>query len=239
MIKQGILVCGLAVLGLAFSAQRAEASSLTFNLNQGLGDAGTVVVSQTLLQELGGVVDVLVTLNPGVVFATTGSGNPGIGDHPHFAFNFALALTAANINVIEDGANGVWTWSLYTPGNSGPTGGGDFGYAMLCDNCNNGTSAPRNPGALEFTITKTGLTLASFTANSNTPPYFFAADVGILKVGTADTFNTGMVFAGPPRDTRGCEENCDTAVPEPASLVLLGAGLAMTAFGLRRAAKKS
>ncbi len=223
LMLRGIIVC--AVL-LAMSG-RASAASFTLNDSGccGVGPFGTVVLTQMGTN----TVDILVDLRDGVAFVDTGSAAPG--NHPDFAWTLSSSLATAGISVaiVQDGGD---DWAFYNVRSAPITmsdGFGTYQFALYCNagpSCGPGASHP-NFGPLEFKVTiPTGLSVSDFVANS--AGTFFASD--IINGGQSGNGKTGLV--------RATGERQITAVPEPATLVLVGAGLLGIAKRSKRKARK-
>ena len=194
------------------ATSQAQATTMTFVLNQSatgpVGTGGTIVLDDTI----GGAntVNILVTLTDGYGFVKTGAGDA-------LAFNLS-GDPAITINDITSGF-------AIGPTNVSESPFGTFNYSVKCTSgCGPGGSSP-NPGPLSFDVTLTGITLGSFVGNAG--GYYFASDlIGPGPTGAPLTGN--MAALGGTRVT-------DVApVPEPASLMLLGTGLACAARTLRR-----
>jgi hypothetical protein len=148
-----------------------------------------------------------VTLTPGDQFVRTG-----------FSGSFAFDLIGNPAISVSDLTAG---WSLLST-NAGSLhfdGFGDLEYALECNACGNGGSHPF-AGPISFDVTAPGLTPASFQelSSGGSAQVNFVADI----LGT--TGKTGPVGA----------TVSSTSVPEPATLGLMGLGLAGATLLRRR-----
>jgi PEP-CTERM motif len=203
-----------AMLAVAAFSSAASASPITYSLNQdgctgGCGTGSTLFGTVTLTDSLNSVhIDVDLTPFGVTEFVHTGAGDALLFD-----------LAGGTISNLTTGfaAGGPDSASVF----------GSFTRSIICTvptGCGNGASHP-NPGPLSFDVTLTGITDASFTANGG--GFFFASDV---MGPTGNTGNVAALRAG------GHAPNDPTLapVPEPASLMLLGSGLALLGRQIRR-----
>jgi hypothetical protein len=186
---------------------QASADTLTFQLTSdhctggclgSASSAGTITVMDTG----SGQVSVDVTLNSGFKFIKGGFDTG-------FGFNLA-----GNPTITFSGVT-----SGFTPNSNPETAGslhmdgtGFFEYGVNCTGCGNGASSPL-AGPLDFTISGTGLSAASFEQNANLQ--FFAVDL----IGA--TGNTGGVDAS------------TKTVPDGGTTLMLLGGV-MVGFGILR-----
>jgi hypothetical protein len=176
----------------------------------GLLDYGKV----TLTDLVGGGVNVKVALLGGSGLVDTGA----LTFHS-LAFNLA-GSPIAGIDIA--GLPSLWTYA--GPANYTPGGGfGTFNYVINC----NTACGPSNPwtGGLDFDITTTSITTASFTDGGSAKDTYFVADISNPNGGDALTGRIGASYFGH-----------STEVPEPFTLSLFGAGMA-GAVALRRRKK--
>jgi len=194
-----------------FTAASASATTLTFNLDQGatgpLGNGGTVTIDDAVAN----TVHILVTLNPGYEFVKTGAGDA-------LAFNITgdPAITIV----------GITSGFSLGPTNANEAPFGKFNYSVSCTSgCGNGGSDP-NPGPLSFDVQLANVSVYQFVGSSK--GFYFASDlIGPGPEGAPRTGN--MASLGPNNGTTDV-----AAVPEPASLTLLGSGLMFVASRFRR-----
>ena len=156
-----------------------------------IGSQAGLCCFDVTLHQLTDAVQVTATLTDGAEFFV----DTGAGNHPGFAFNVdSGAITVSNVSA-------PWLLAMFhfTAVTTGGPAMGTFSYYF--DNPGNGSSA-HNPGPLQFTVNRSGITPADFVANAS--GFFFAAD--ILDAAGA----TGMSGISDP-----------ARVPEPGSVLFL------------------
>jgi hypothetical protein len=216
-LKSTALAMATCALGLGAFAAPASAGAFTYDFTLdncsapgcGLSNYGTVTVTDLV----GGGVTVNLALLNGAGLIDTGA----LTKHT-LVFNLA---GAPDIDIT--GLPSLWTYTdqaSFTPG-------GGFGTFNTIIDCNAGCAA-NNPytAALDFTITTSSITTASFLDGGTPLDAYFVADISNPTANGALTGRIGASYVGTPDDV-------PTRVPEPITLSLFAAGLA-GAGALRR-----
>ena len=230
----GFLLGGvLAVAGVtsANATPICSGSSCTFSLNTwaGSGSGPTVPPApwgSIVLTQDGVNVDVAVSTNPSVFFASTGAGASLL-----WSISGDPTLTLTGLNTTD------FSFSAGSP-TIHEDGTGYWNYAINCTICGTGGSPPQIGGLNALTFTIDNVQLANFVTsvdNKGSPTTTpLASDLAICAAPGSCT--TGDVEATLTVTTGG--GSGPPPVPEPGILSLFGTGLCAVAAMMRRRKKK-
>jgi hypothetical protein len=212
-ISNFLLTAMIGLLTLAATPAKADVLTFVFksdhctgNCSTGAANMGTITVTDAGAN----TVTVGVTLQSGFGFVDTGAGNGA-------SFFFRLL---GNPTITYSGITTGWSIPDVIGANQQAAGSyagdglqGQFEYALACNppgspaGCGNGGSSPKAP-PLNFTVSATGLTAASFNDTGDPSGSPFAADV------ISSNGNTGLID--------GSLSSSTSSVPEPSSVFLFG-----------------